>query len=215
MLNKLKGMLFDEDSSAAPGQPAAAVPPKPMAGSPVPMTAPSHGPNEAMVEAIRKATFARNTALTTLIQQAENFKEIIPDPAMRMKAAHKASGSRSSKEISDAVIIHLNDVDGEVTRFSQTIESKIKAEVGGLTATADQQERQIAAMNNEVAQLNERLIALQTNLVAGAQKLSDLRAEASMKEADLRSAEVDFKGAADVVRAELNGHKANIVSTLG
>ena len=83
--DKMKGMLFEEEpnsTTTAPAKPAAA----PVQGGQAPSTMSNFSAptlNEAMVGAIRKATFSRNTALTNLITQAENFADVIPDPTMQ------------------------------------------------------------------------------------------------------------------------------------
>lgn len=218
--DKFKNAIFEED-------PAEAAKKKAQAPSPAPAPAPAAGVpagtmhsfapvvNTAMVEAIRKATFSRNTALTALIQQSENFADVIPDPVMRLRAAHKAGGARSPKEIADAITIHLSDVDGEEMRFAQMLNGKVDKEVGGLTRQAEACDSQVSAATSEIQSLSQRVAQLQQQIGEAQARASTLRAEASAKEHELRQAEVEFKAAASTVRTELNGHKNTILSTLG
>lgn len=220
MWDKLKSLVMEDDCAAPAATPAPKIRPAttsvqpPVQGAPIVYGAGAPALNQGFVDAIRKATFTRNTALTNLIQQSENFIGIIDDPVVRIKAAHKASGSRSAKDITDAVAIHLSDVDGEESRFATALNAKIKNDVGSLTMRGDAQERQLELMNSEIATMQERIVKLQANIVDGANALNQLRHDASQKEAELRTAEAEFKVAADHVRAELNGHKTTITSTL-
>jgi chromosome segregation ATPase len=212
-LKAIKGLVLEEEgeTTSTPTQ-------KPVAaqatnGSTSPAS--SSTLNPAMVQAIEKATFGRNTALTALLAQSDNLADVIPDQVMRLKAAHKAGGGRSPKEIADAVAIHLSDVDGEEMRFSQALNAKIQTEVGGLTRQADAAEQATAAANDEIRRLTERITSLQGQVLEQTTKASQLRGEAQAKEHELRQAEVEFKAAAQHVRETLNGHKSTILSTLG
>lgn len=225
-MSKLKGMVFEGDGSSP--EPAAAPAPQgaPQAHQPAssgykPLGsgmsyAPPAAVNEDMVAAIRKQTFGRNTALTALINAADQLADVIPDPTMRLKAAQKTAGAgRVAKEFADAVTIHLSDVDAAEMQFASALEGKIKAEVGGLKAQAVQAESQVNAANSEVQSLQQRIAQLQQQTVEQTTNFHNLNAQAASKEAELRQAEVEFKAAAAHVRNELNGHKATILSTLG
>lgn len=178
--------------------------------------APPSALNQNMVDAIRKQTFGRNTALTALIGAADQLVDIIPDPTMRLKAAQKTAGAgRAAKEFADAVQIHLSDVDAAEMSFAQTLDGKIKAEVGGLKAQAQQAEIQVNSANTEIQNLQNRIVQLQQQAVDHTTAFHNFNAEAMAKENELRQAETEFKAAAAHVRNELNGHKATILSTLG
>jgi chromosome segregation ATPase len=217
--NKLKGMMVEDDSPtpAAPqAKPQAAPQQVQSPGSSMPTF--QQGPvlNTAMVDAIRKATFSRNTALTALITASDALQDIIPDPIMRLKAAQKTAGAgRSAKEISEAISIHLNDVDAEELRFGQMLNTKIQTEVGGLNRQGDSAEQAIASANTEIQNLTQRIAQLQQSIGEQTANLSNFRLQAQTREADLRQSETEFKAAANAVRAELNGHKNAILSTLG
>jgi len=226
LLSGLKNSLFESDGS----QPAAEAP----QGAPQQQQAPAQTPrpattvgsgmsfsaptavNQEMVAAIRKQTMGRNTALTALMNAADQLADVIPDPTMRLKAAQKTAGAgRAAKEFADAVTIHLADVDAAEMSFGQALEGKIKSEVGGLKAQAGQAEAAVNAANNEIQSLQQRIATLQQQTIEQTTALHNFNAQAASKEAELRQAEVEFKAAAAHVRNELNGHKATILSTLG
>ena len=217
MWNKFKSMLVEDDGGTVATKPAAQ--PGQLASTTPVSTAPSYvAPqlNEAMVAAIRKATYSRNTALTGLISASEALIDIIPDPVMRLKAAHKTTGAgRSGKEISEAVAIHLNDVDGEERRFAQMLTTKVQAEVGGLGRQAETLEATVQTASLEIQSLQQRITQLQQQMSDNSAKATHLRSEAQLKEHELKQAETEFKAAAQAVRDELNGHKNTILSTLG
>ena len=219
--DKIKGSIFESEGdteTAAPAKPGAQPTGAPQGAAPKPgMTyVPAPTVNTAMVDAIRKQTFARNTALTALITASEALVDIIPDPVMRLKAAHKtAAGGRSAKDISDAVAIHMQDVDGEELRFSKTLEATVNGEVGTLNRQAEAAEQAAAAANNEIASLQQRINMLHQQAGENATKATTLRAEAQARHSELAQHEAEFKAAAQVVRNELNGHKNTILSTLG
>lgn len=215
-LKTLKGFVVEDDAGVAtpPGIPVTAPVANAVASSAT--FTPVSVLNTAMVEAIRKSTFSRNTALTALIAASDSLIDIIPDPTMRLRAAQKTAGAgRSAKDMVDAVAIHLNDIDSEALRFDKALTSKIQAEVGGLIQQAESIDSQINAANAEAAGLAERIQKLQEMVAASIGKAAELRHTASNKEVELRQAASDFKVAADAVRAELNQHKATILSTLG
>jgi len=223
-LGKIKGALL-EDEPEKPGAQQPAQAPVPThairGGGQQPSSPLTYAPmapqlNQAFVDAIRKQTFQRNTALTALINAADQLVDIIPDPVMRIKAAHKTAGAgRKPQEIADAVAIHLNDVDGEVMRFNQTLQTKITQEVGGLTKGADAAENSVTTAQGEIQRLSERIQQLQQQVGEKTAEAQRLRGEAQSKENDLRQAETEYKTAADAVRQELNTHKSTILSILG
>lgn len=215
--NKLIDMVFEETESGA----TAVAEKAPVKGQPLMSKGLNGTPvvssvlNDDMVQAIRKVTFSRNTALTALISASDALVDIIPDPVMRLKAAHKtAGGGRSAKEISDAVAVHLNDVDGEEMKFTQILNTKIKTEVHGLTQKMVMTEKAVEAATAEIQNLQQRIIQLQQQIAENTAKVVTLRSEAETQESDLRRAETEFKAAAAAVRAELNAHKNTILSTL-
>lgn len=213
-LNKLKDAVYEAPPEAA--QTAApttasvgtvAAPAPSILGAPV--------VNADMVAAIRKAVFGRNTAFTQLLTASEALADVIPDPTMRLKAAHKTGGAgRTGKQIADAVDVHLQDVDGEELRFKNMIDSKAQTEVGTIDAQVQTATAQAQQAAQEIEQLTQRASALQKMIGELNTKATELSAQSVAKRAELEAAQAQFKLAANAVRIELNGSKSAILSTL-
>lgn len=220
--DKVKGTIFEGEVAAAEVEQAQAPKGvqepgyKPMgAGMVYPAKSTTHV-NQDMVESIRKQTFSKNTALTALITASDSLIDIIPDPVTRLKAAQKmAGGGRGAKELAEAVAIHLNDVNSAEQQFGVMIDQKVLEQVGGLQAQAKNAEQQINSANQEIQNLTNRIQQLQSTVAEATTNMANFQAQASAKEVELRQAGVEFKGAAEVVRQELNTHKQTILSTLG
>jgi hypothetical protein len=212
-LNAIKSAVYETPPEAAP----VAAPTTASVGTVSAPAAVTLGPvvNTDMVAAIRKAVFGRNTAFTQLLTASEALADVIPDPTMRLKAAHKTGGAgRTGKQIADAVDVHLQDVDGEELRFKNLIDSKIQNEVGAIdsqVATATSQAQQAAA---EIEQLQHRIGGLQKLITDMNGKATELSAQSVAKRAEFDTALSQFKVAANAVRTELNGSKTAILSTL-
>lgn len=215
-LNKLKDAVYDAPpESAAQAAPTTAS----VGASAQPMLATqSFGApvvNTDMVAAIRKAVFGRNTAFTQLLSASEALADVIPDPTMRLKAAHKTGGAgRTGKQIADAVDVHLQDVDGEELRFKNMIDTKAQTEVGTIDAQVQTATSQAQQAAQEIEQLSQRVGALQKMIGEMNTKATELSAQSVMKRAELEAASAQFKLAANAVRIELNGSKSAILSTL-
>lgn len=215
MWSKLKGMIMEDEviaPVAPPAKPAAATT---TTTTPAVQNIAPVGLNQAMFNAIRKATFSRNTALTALITASDVLTDIIPDPVMRLKAAQKTAGAgRSGKEISEAVAIHLSDVDSEEQRFNRALADKIQREIGGLVEQGKSLQSLIKNNSDEIQNLQGRIAQLQEQITTNNSRVAQIISEKDAKEQEFRSAETEFKIAAEAVRNELNSHKATILSTL-
>jgi hypothetical protein len=213
MFDKLKSMLY-EDAAPAPQAPVAPATASVAGSAPIAVTL---GPvvNVDMVAAIRKAVFGRNTAFTQLLSASEALADVIPDPTMRLKAAHKTGGAgRTGKQIADAVDVHLQDVDGEELRFKNLIDSKVQNEVGSIDGQVQVATSQAAQAAQEIEQLNQRIGGLQKLIADMNGKATELSAQSVAKRTELDTAMAQFKLAANAVRTELNGSKTAILSTL-
>lgn len=214
--DKLSKMLYEED----PAAPKGAVPSASTAGIGVqsmsqPAALPSAGLNTAMVEAIKKVTFGRNTAFTQLLQTSEALADVIPDQVMRLKAAHKTAGAgRTGKQIAEAVDVHLQDVDGEVMRFKAAIEQKSASEVSSLQTQQTMAQQQIERAHAEIKAAQDRIASLSASITELTTTATQLGATIAQKQAELVQAESEFALAAQAVRDELNSSKSAILSTL-
>lgn len=169
----------------------------------------------AMTETIKKATFARNTAFTQLLQAGEALADVIPDQVMRLKAAHKtAGGGRTGRQIADAVDVHLQDIDGEEMRFKQLIDTKLAQELALLERTTRVATETIAAATNEIALAEARVLQLQTENAQNQAALVTWGTEAATAKQSAEVTQSQFKAAAIAVRQELQASKAAVLSIL-
>lgn len=215
--DSLKGMLYEDPQGGAkpaPTQQAQASASMPMSTGGVPFT-PMASVNQSMVDAIKKVTFGRNTAFTQLIAASETLADVIPDQTMRLKAAYKTTGAgRTGRQVAEAVDVHLADVDSEVRKFEQLIDTKMQTEVGAIEGRASNAQRQVEQAQSEIQSLSQRIADLQASMGQLAQTASSAQLEVQQKRGELEGAKHEFKMAADAVRAELNNSKQAIVSTL-
>lgn len=211
--DKLKGLVYNDvpESTQSPATPTSGT----VGAAPASIGSLAQTVNVEMVAAIRKATFNRNTAFTQLLAASDALADVIPDQTMRLKAAHKTGGAgRTGRQIADAVDVHLQDVDGEELRFKTMIDQKISSEVGALEQQANlatQQSQQAAA---EIQQAQERIAALNKLILELGAKANEANAAVNAKRAEFDQASGQFKLAAQAVRAELQGSKSAILSTL-
>lgn len=207
--SKLKGMVFEEDPStpvAAPAQVA-------VGGGQTPQAA--VGVNPEYVAAIKKNTFARNTALTSLLSAADKLSAVIPDQATRLKAAHTMTAEgRTVRQIAEAVDIHLTDVDGEVLRFKTVVDGQIKSVVGALQAHIDRLTAQEAQAQSDIENAKAQIDALTKEIVQLSTERASSLQQLQTKRDELDQALVQFNVAANSVKAELSAHKQAILSSL-
>lgn len=217
-LDALKGAVFtDAPAPQAPAAAPAALTTAPVAGAT--FSAPiNYGPavNADFVAAIKKGTYARNTAFTQLLGAADKLASIIPDQNTRLKAAYATAGDgRSVKQIADAVDIHLSDVDGEEARFKQAMERKLSDEVGGQQQRAKSAADAIASNMQQITQLQQHIAELTTQIGTFQNDQAAATQAANEAQAGIDRAAAEFKVAANAVRAELTSSKAAIMSSLG
>lgn len=217
MWDKIKGAIFEEDPNAA--KPAAA-PAKGVtvtaaniaAGVPVQMAAPV---NPEFVAAIRKAVLGRNTALTQLMATADKLASIIPDANQRLKAAYATAGDgRTVAQIVQAVDVHLADVEGEELKFKAALDGKARAEVAPLEQQAQLQAQAVERAQQEIANAQARIAELTGQIGTLTQEAAQAQAAAAAKRQELELMSINFKQAADAVRAELQQNKLVISTAL-
>ena len=214
-MDSIKGALFNPDPAAVVAQPTNASPST--GAQPSVILANEVSPlNAEMVQAIRKAVFGRNTALTALLTASNKLASIIPDPVQRLKAAFATSADgRTVQQITEAITIHLADVDSEELRFSSVLKQANINDVGSLNAEAESKKQLIVNASAEIQQLQARLGILDATIATLSTEANVLNEKAASKAAELNTAEAQFKIAAADVRQELNGHKSTIMASLG
>lgn len=218
MWNKLKGAIFEEDPSevktaapAANNQPAAA---SATNNQPLP-TGTFVAPNNQFVDIIKKAVFAKQTALTTLLEAADKLANIIPDANTRYRAAHATAGhGRTAQQIAAAADIHLQDVDGEEMRFKAATESALGSEIASLEAQANAAANQVKATQAQIEQLQQQILAAQQRVGELTQQQAQATAAANGKRVELETVAMQFKAAATTVRNDINNLRATVLASL-
>lgn len=206
MWDKIKGAIFEADPAAAPSvAKASPAPANSMQAAPHTV---STGVNSEFVAVIKKAVFGKATALTALVEAADKLSGIIPDPVTRFKAAFATAGSgRTVQQIAAAADIHLADVEGEELRFKAAVDAKLGTEINQLEATASGAAAQIANLQRQLEETQQRIVQL-------TQQQAEAAALAGQKKIELQTTSEQFKAAAQTVRNEINALRQTVLSSL-
>ena len=217
-INKAKGLIWEDDGSAAQA-PVVQATPAPTVQStqnqPSAMIQPatpwprSGEVNPEMVADILGSTLATETPFTKLFASAKALADVIPDEGMRIRAAHKMAGA-SSQAVLDALQMHLTQVDLANANFKKTAEQRKDSELIGLRQKIASANSQISDAQAEIERANARIqemTALVTKLKAEGETLANTAAT--------RSAEIDgtvqqFANAAAAVQTDLLKFKESI-----
>ncbi len=217
MWRSIKDAIFEADPTAQPA-PQGEAPKQPSAGGPGVMAQPAAytpGVNTEFIAIIKKAVFAKQTALTSLVQAAESLAEIIPDQATRFKAAFKTAGSgRTVQQIAAAADIHLADVEGEELRFKAAVDAKLGGEINLLDSQANAAAESIRQQQALLEDLQRRMVEAQTAIGSLTQQQAEATAKAAQKRAELTLTSDQFKAAAQVVRNEISALRQTVLTTL-
>jgi chromosome segregation ATPase len=218
MWDKIKGAIFTDDPEQTPkaAPPAAAPPTIGAAAMAVPGALPVSGQTDnRFVPLIKKAVFAKQTALTTLVQAADSLAEIIPDQTTRFKAAFKTAGSgRTVQQVAAAADIHLADVDGEQLRFRSATDQALGSELSELERHAAQAEQTAKTCSAEIEAMQARITDLQRRANEAQQKHLELTGSIASKKTEVAQTAAEFERAAELVRAEINNLRATVLSSL-
>lgn len=220
MWDKLKSMVYED----APAQKSAPVDEKTTKSplmktsstlQPVQPAQPAQQASPEFVSAIRKVIHGRNSAFTQLLSASEKLVDIIPDGALRLKAAFKmAADGRTVQQVAAAVDVHLSDIENEERRFKAAIDQKVSTEVGAINARIATSERTSVTAAQQIEQLSARILELQQQQAAAAADAANAQNELYQKQHEIEDVQLQFKLAADAVRSELNSQKSAILSAL-
>jgi chromosome segregation ATPase len=204
-MGKLKDLLFYNDNQEGPA-PAA------------PQRAPSQAncACDEMATAIKKATLARKTPFTALLEASDKLAGVIADASTRLKAAYATIGNefRSIDQISKSIDLHISDVDGEKMRFLQATQNKRALEVNGLKSKISGLEKENRDLQKEYDELQKRSSELVTSIGNNRVQIESANQEATKKEAEIAGVEQQFETAARQVKDEFDQQKKIILSTL-
>lgn len=223
----LKKHVWADDPAAAPAkpatQPAAAPAAIPAGGFPVGQVAAvssvtALGPaiNPAFVEALRKAIFGKQTALTTLLEAADKLNAIIPDAATRYRAAWATSSQgRTVQQVAAAADIHVADIKGEVMRFEAAVKQQLGAEAATLETRATTLASQIQSAQQQIEAAQQRIAELTQSIGTLTQQHAEASAQAAAKRVEIETTTQQFEAAAASVRNELEGIKSVVLTSIG
>lgn len=200
----------EEPEAAAPASPAQA---KPFTGN---FTPPLTSANAEMIATIKKATLARKTPYTALLEAAEKLVGVIPDQTTRLKAAYAMIGSesRSIDQISKAIDLHVSDVDGEKMRFLQATKNQRTSDIGSLQSSVDSLRKNNVDLEKEIADIQVRLQQLNSTVTENNRQINASTAEITTKDAGISDMERQFEVAAQQVKDEFDQQRRVILSTL-
>jgi chromosome segregation ATPase len=219
LLDTIKNSIFEEDPNKPAAPAAAPVTSDPVgttpSSAPVSTYVPAPAVDDEAVKALRNVAYARPTAFKTLLDAMEKMKDIILDEGTRAKAAFAtiSSDARTPAQIIQAIDIHLNDLQGEQSRFNSLAESKknslstsLAAAENNTTREIETAEREWQALHDQMDAKNKRILELKDSLVKTQHERQNI-------DADFQRAATNFSVAYNQVRSELE-NKRNIFSTI-
>jgi hypothetical protein len=194
---------FDDTPAAAVTQPATTVM-APQAATTAPSTPLSLGAsiNQQMVDDLMKAATQRRTQFTTLMENADKLKAVLPDELTRIKSAFAivAGGDPSfAGSLLQSFQLHLADVDAAARGFERDAEAQV--------ATAKVTLEQANAEATEATQLRQRAADLDG-------EAAQLTTQGNQMMATVDNARAEFARAHSHVKGTINKLKADVESAL-
>ena len=212
------GACDDDNKPAQQAKPAAQGQGVPAGGFPAGQMAVISGGsavNPQFVEALRKAIFGKQTALTTLLEAADKLAAIIPDPSTRYKAAWATSAQgRTVQQVAAAADIHLADIKGEVMRFEAAVKQQLGSEATTLETQANGLATQIQSSQQQIEAAQRRIAELTQAIGELTQKHAEASAQAAAKRVEIETTTQQFETAALQVRNELEGIKTVVLTSI-
>ncbi len=139
---------------------------------------------------------------TAFMEQYENLKEIIPDEAMRFKAALKASHTTTDQLI-DAVGQLIGVMDAASTEFSHDYEENRSKQLGAAEAS-------IKATDDLIASNEQQLKAIQDTITAlHAKRETDVQ-QMQAKSIEIETVRARFEAAHRQVTSRLQAQKSRV-----
>ena len=153
---------------------------------------------------------------TALLQAADKLVSIIPDPNTRLKAAFASvqGEGRGLREVIGALDVHVADLESQRMQFGQALAKQREAAVGvlqreldGLKPANDTAAQQIQAMTAQIQQL-------QTLITTNTTRAAELQGQITAQTMQFTQTEQQFVSALQIVKSELDGQKAAVMSVL-
>lgn len=181
----------------------------------------AHAPTETcdheMITVLQNVIANKKTAYTALVEAAEKLRNFIPDDNTRFKAAYAqiaGDGQRTVSSITQAIDVHINDVNGELIRFNQSSQAAINSKVGGLRSTVSQIASQQKTRASQIENLQSQIASLQQTIADDNVKSATLTNQADLAEAEISSKTAQFQAAVDSVKQDLINKKAQLAAAL-
>ena len=111
----------------------------------------------------QEVVLSEHTDFTIFHEKMEQLRDVIPDEATLFAAAAKTSGSSKAKLVS-AVGRHLQLLAQEREEFARETDRRVSEKVASLRAKQEGTQSEIASMDAQIAQLQERQRALRETL---------------------------------------------------
>lgn len=202
---------FDEDKSqaAAPAVASTAVP----AGA----TVTTSVYDAEMLETLNKVVTGRKTSYTALVETSAKLSAVIPDETQRLKAAFvtiAGDGQRSLGDVIKAIDVHVSDLEGQLTRFSQSSDLQLKQKSGALRAQAQTLQHEVEANLNEIATLTARIASLTQRNQEASGQASELARQADAAESEVKAVTERFSRTVQYAVADLQRKKQQLSTVL-
>ena len=209
--SKLLGLFVDVE--ARPQAPAIA------GTTPKAAVAESRGEsaNQQMLVTLREKIGSRSTAYVTLIDAAQRLASVIPDETTRLKAAFamvSGEGIRSVASITQAIDVHIADLEGERIRFKHASETQTDVKSAALRKQAETLSAQSAGNTAQIERLQTEIAKLQTDIVKNTAQCRELTKQADQADTEIASISAAFDRTVDFLKNDLAARKAALSSIL-
>jgi len=170
-----------------------------------------------MLATLQKIISARKTPYTALIEASETMKAVIPDDLTRMKAAFAmiaADGQRNLGTITQALDVHIQDLNGELMRFKQTSDAAVTTKVESLRASAKNLTSNCESRLQQIASLEAQIESLRKANVDDANQSAELTNKAASAAADIATTTSQFTAVVEFLKNDLTNKKSQLASAL-
>ena len=215
MLDALKRFANEHilaDGAQVPLENGSAPPVRQPATLPSASAGPSDNP---FIDLLRQAVKARNSPYTSL-QLAIDKLSMIPDPTVRTQAAFATiqGEGRGAREVLQAVDVHLQDLESQKMQFSQAVERQRTAALGALQSELDSIAPANAAAQQQIEQLSQQINNLTQQIGQRNARAGEVQAQIATEGQRFTLQGQQFEAALTIVKAELEGQKMVLATTL-
>ncbi len=173
--------------------------------------------NQQMLATLREKIASRSTAYVTLIDAAQRLASVIPDETTRLKAAFamvSGEGIRSVASITQAIDVHIADLEGERIRFMQASAAQTNVKSAALRKQAEDLAAQSAGSSAQIERLQTEIARLQADSVKNTAQRRELTMQADQADTEITALSAAFDRSVDFLKADLAAKKAALSSIL-